>query len=186
LSVADLPGPKQPEALTVPADHDPRLNDDESRAPQPVQNWDSPCPEESISGGQLRSLDRTLQDPELVAQSKDLKLKGRSGAEQRQKRREQCCENEGWGESTEGGQLPLYQPNRNFREPQFLRLPRARPYGLPPFCSRVFPRNSPVGCVWQALLVQFSLRLRRRGFLGGTGVTNLFAIAFLRIPFSRP
>jgi hypothetical protein len=54
----------------------------------------------------------------LVAQSKDLKLKGRPGAEQRQERREQCCENEGWGESTEDSQLPLYQPNRDFREPQ--------------------------------------------------------------------
>ena len=103
--------------LTVPADHGPQLNDDEGRAPAGPE-LGQPCPEESISGGQLRSLDRTLQDPELVAQSKDLKLKGRSGAEQRQKRREQCCENEGWGESTEGGQLPLYQPNRDFREPQ--------------------------------------------------------------------
>jgi hypothetical protein len=84
LSVADLPGPKQPEALTVPADHGLRLNDDEGRAPAGPE-LGQPCPEESISGGQLRSLDRTLQDPELVVQSKDLKLKGRSGANQRPK-----------------------------------------------------------------------------------------------------
>ena len=30
----------------------------------------------------------------------------------------------------------------------FLRLPQARPYGLPPFCSQVFPRNLPAGFVW--------------------------------------
>ena len=76
------------------------------------------CPEESICGGQLRSFDRALQDAELVAQSNDLKLKGRSGAEQHRKSREQCCENRGWIESTEDGQLSLYQPNRDLREPQ--------------------------------------------------------------------
>jgi hypothetical protein len=166
LSVADPPGPEQPEALAVPANHGFRLNDDQGRAPADPE-LGQPCPEESISGGQLRSLDRTLQDPRVGGAEQRFQVEGPLGSGTTQKRREQCCENEGWGESTEGGQLPLYQPNRNFREPQFLRLPRARPYGLPPFCSRVFPRNSPVGCVWQALLVQFSLRLRRRGFLGG-------------------
>ena len=53
-----------------------------------------------------------------MAKSKDLKLKGRSGAKQRRKGRERCCENGGWIESTEDGQLSLYQPNRDLREPQ--------------------------------------------------------------------
>jgi hypothetical protein len=117
LAAADLPRPQQPKALAVPADHGLWLNDHKSKAPANPELGQS-CPEESICGGQLRSFDRALQDAELVAQSKDLKLKGRSGPEQRRKRREQCCENGGWRESREDGQLPLYQPNRDFREPK--------------------------------------------------------------------
>ena len=41
-----------------------------------------------------------------------------SGAEQRQNRRKECVGNRGWGESSKDGQLPIYQPNRNSREPQ--------------------------------------------------------------------
>ena len=120
LATENLPRPQQPKALAVPADHGLWLNDHKSRAPGHPELGQS-CPEESICGGQLRSFDLALQDAELVAKSKDLTLKGRSGAEQRRKRREQCCENGGWRESTEDGQLPLYQPNRDFREPQTKR-----------------------------------------------------------------
>jgi hypothetical protein len=83
-AVADLPCPEQAEAFAMPSNDSFWLNDDEGRAPADPEPG-QPCPEESISGGQLRSLHRALQHAELVAQSKDLKLKGRSGAEQRQK-----------------------------------------------------------------------------------------------------
>jgi len=65
-----------------------------------------------------------------------------------------------------------------------LRLPPARPYGLPPFCSQVFPRHSPVGCVWQALLVQFFLRLQRQESLGGEQVLPTSSpLPFFAYPF---
>src|SRR5262249_10230066 len=58
--------------------------------------------------------------PELVAQSQDLELKGDSGAEQRQNSRGECCEYKPGRESAKEGQLPLYQLDRDFREPQLL------------------------------------------------------------------
>ena len=61
-------------------------------------------------------------------------------------------------------------------------LPRARPYGLPPFCSQVFPRNSPVGCS-PALLVQFFLRLQRQESLGGPVLPTSSPLPFFASPF---
>jgi hypothetical protein len=114
LSVANLPRPEQAEAFAVSADHGLRFDDDEGTK-QPIQNWDSRAQRNRSAAVSFGSLDRALQDAELVAQSKDLKLKSRSGPEQCQKGCRECCEHRGWRESTEAGQLSLYQPDRGFQ-----------------------------------------------------------------------
>jgi hypothetical protein len=48
---------------------------------QPVQNWDSRAQRNRSAAVSFGHLTERCRTPELVAQSKDFKLKGRSGAE---------------------------------------------------------------------------------------------------------
>src|SRR5215471_614600 len=118
LAVTDFSRPEQLKRLAVPADHHLRFHDDEG-GPPTAPKLGQLSPQEAIGASQLWSLHRPLQYTELVSQGKDLELKGRSRTEHRQKRGKQCGGNEGWGESSKEGQLRIYQPNRNFREPAF-------------------------------------------------------------------
>jgi len=68
--------------------------------------------------GQFRPLHRALQDAALVGQGEDLKLKGYAAAKGGRQGRKHGCEYAGGGESTEKGQLQLYQTDRGFRERQ--------------------------------------------------------------------
>ena len=62
----------------------------------------------------FRPLHRPMEHAELVAQSKDFKLKRRTGAEGCQECRQQGCEYACWHESTEDEQLPFYQADPDF------------------------------------------------------------------------
>ena len=117
LAMTDLPGPEEAEAFTVPGDHRLGLDDDEGGTPI-GPNPGQPCPEKPISGGQPRPLRRALEDAKLVAQSEDLDLEGCSAAEGSPKGRDERCKHEGGRESTEEGQLPLYQSDRRPQIPQ--------------------------------------------------------------------
>ena len=74
ITASSLPGPEQSEAFPVPGDHRFRLDDDQCGSPIAPQ-LGQPCPEETISGGQLRPLHRAMQDAELVTKSQNLNLK---------------------------------------------------------------------------------------------------------------
>ncbi len=102
----------------MPGDHRLRFDDDEGGAPI-GPNPGQQCPEQAISGGQPRPLHRALKNAELVAQSEDLDLEGRSAAERSPKRREECRKHDGGRESADEGQVPLYQSDRDLRESQY-------------------------------------------------------------------
>jgi len=83
-------------------------------------------------------------------------LKGGAAAEGSQESCKHCCENAIGQESTEQGQLSLYQSDRSFREPQLLRLIirirsriscgiLGRP-GLPRRTRHVQNRRNPLRC----------------------------------------
>ncbi len=80
-----LPRPKQTEALAVRCD-DGLGPDDDQDIPPVAPDLGQPCPELSISGGQLRALDGALQNAELMTESQDLNLKRGTAAEQHQER----------------------------------------------------------------------------------------------------
>jgi hypothetical protein len=64
----------------MPRDDGLRLDDDERGSPLGPDATE-PYPEESIEGGQPRSLHRALQDAELVTERQDLKLQGCAATE---------------------------------------------------------------------------------------------------------
>ena len=73
LAVANFPAPKQPKPFAMPTDH--RLRLDHNEGGPPARPKLAPlCPEEAIGRRQLRSLNRALQDTELVSQSEDFEL----------------------------------------------------------------------------------------------------------------
>ena len=116
-TTTNLPRPEQPKPLAVPADHRLRFDDDKG-GPPVLPKLAQLRPEKSIRSGQRGSFHGPLQHTKLVPQGEDLELKDRSRTEHRQNRREHCGDHEGRGESPKEGQLPIYQPNRIFREPQ--------------------------------------------------------------------
>ena len=80
LPVADLPPPEKAEAPPMPGNSSQGLDDqlggrNASRARLRTQ----PRPQEPILGGELRLLDRTTQDAELVPKREVLQLEGGSG-----------------------------------------------------------------------------------------------------------
>jgi len=65
LAMANLPAPEQAKALPLLADH--RSGPDDGNAGLPaVPDQGEPCPEQAVSGVQLRPLDRALEHAELV------------------------------------------------------------------------------------------------------------------------
>jgi hypothetical protein len=83
-----------------------------------VPDCAQPSPQEPIRRGQFRSLDRALQNAELMAKGEDLELSAAGLLKEAKnvvKRADNRCPK---GESKEKGQLPAYQSNRSLREPQ--------------------------------------------------------------------
>jgi hypothetical protein len=76
-----------------------------------------PDPEQSISGGQLRSLHRTLKYANLVTKGEILELQSRASAERQRKRPEKRGEDGSWCES-EKGQPSMYHSVPALREPR--------------------------------------------------------------------
>src|SRR6516225_8575965 len=75
-AASDLPGPEQTKALPVPAD-DGRGFDDKDAGLPIVPDCAQPSPQEPIRRGQFGSLDRALQNAELMAKGEDFELKRR-------------------------------------------------------------------------------------------------------------
>ena len=115
-AASDLPGPEQTKALPVPAD-DGRGFDDKDAGLPIVPDCAQPSPQEPIRRGQFRSLDRALQNAELMAKGEDLELKRRTAPKGSEKRGQKSGQNVPEGESKGKGQLPAYQSNRSLREP---------------------------------------------------------------------
>ena len=67
----NLPTPEQAKALTLPANHRGRLDDENAGFPA-VPDRTEPGPERAVSGGEFRALDRALEHADLMAQGKDL------------------------------------------------------------------------------------------------------------------
>ena len=78
LAATNLPAPEQAEALTLPSDHGGGLDDGNAGLPA-VPDRGQPGPEKAVRGGQLGALDGTLEDADLMAQSKDFQLKRGTG-----------------------------------------------------------------------------------------------------------
>ena len=72
--MSDLPGPEQTKAFPVPADDGRGLDDKDAGLPV-VPDGAQPGPQQSISRRQFGSLDRALQNADLMAESEDLELK---------------------------------------------------------------------------------------------------------------
>src|SRR5215813_8471408 len=80
LTATDLPGPEQTKAFPVPAD-DGRGFDDKD-AGLPIVPYDAqPGPQQPIRLCQFGSLDRALQNAELMAEGQDLQLERRAAPE---------------------------------------------------------------------------------------------------------
>jgi hypothetical protein len=60
-----------------------------------------------------------MKDTELVTKRNDVKLKGHTAAEQRQKGKDERGYHVNWCKSEEREQLRLYHSDRSVREPQF-------------------------------------------------------------------
>src|SRR5215469_7720732 len=80
LTVADLPGPEQTKAFAVPAD-DGRGSDHKEAGLPVVPDRAQPGPQPPIRRCQFGSLDGTLQNGELMAESEDLQLERRAAPE---------------------------------------------------------------------------------------------------------
>ena len=119
LTVSDLPRPEQAKAFAVPAD-DGRGFDDKDAGLPVVPDGAEPSPEEPIRRCQFRSLDGALQNAELMAECEDLELQRRPAPEGSEKRGQKSGQYLPERESKEEGQLPVYQSDRIFREPQSL------------------------------------------------------------------
>jgi hypothetical protein len=72
-AVTDFPSPEKSKALPVPSDHGLRLHDDEGRPPVGPE-LAQPRPKKPVGRSQFRLLDRSLQNTELMAKSKDLEM----------------------------------------------------------------------------------------------------------------
>ena len=68
------------EAFALPADHRPRLHDDEGLSP-PGPGSREPRPEDTVGWSQLRASPGSLVDRELVAQREDFDLQRQAGAD---------------------------------------------------------------------------------------------------------
>ena len=64
--MANLPAPEQAKALSLPADNRGGLNNGNARFPT-VPDRGQPRPDSAIRGGQFGSLDRALEDTDLMA-----------------------------------------------------------------------------------------------------------------------
>src|SRR5262252_2634558 len=80
LTLADLPGPEQTKAFPVPAD-DGRGFDDKDAGLPVVPDGAQPGPQQAIRRCQFGSLDRALQNAELMAEGQDLQLERRAAPE---------------------------------------------------------------------------------------------------------
>jgi hypothetical protein len=96
----------------MPADYCLRL-DNEDPGPPVVPDLAQPSPQESIGRGEFRTFDRTLQNPELMAQGEDLQSQGRTAPERSGKRREERRKERAERESKEDRQPSMYQSDRN-------------------------------------------------------------------------
>jgi len=123
---SNLAGPKETKAFPMPADHGCRLDQEETRPPI-VPHGAEPSPQDSIGWGELRPLDRALQNTELMAESQDFPLQGGMAPERGGEEREERREDRAQGQSKEERQPPIYQPDRSLREPQsHARKPMSR------------------------------------------------------------
>ena len=78
FAMPDLPSPKKAKAFPVPSDHGFGLDDDECGAPVSPHSA-QPSPEEPVEWGQLRLLDRAMQNAQLVPERKVFQLESGSG-----------------------------------------------------------------------------------------------------------
>ena len=90
LARANFPTPEQAEALALPADDRGGLEYGEPGLPA-VPQGGKPDSEETISGGEFRSLDRALQNADLMAQGENLQLKLSAGTEEGSEIDEEGC-----------------------------------------------------------------------------------------------
>jgi hypothetical protein len=116
LAPSNLPGPKETKAFPMPADHGRRWDEEETRPPI-VPHGAEPGPQDSIGWGELRPLDRALQNTELMAERQDFQLQGGMAPEGGREEREERREDRAQGQSKEERHPPIYQPDRNLREP---------------------------------------------------------------------
>jgi hypothetical protein len=96
----------------------PRGFDDGNARSPIVPDGAQPSPQESICHGEFGPLPGALKDAELMAKRDDLQLKVRSAPECTQGRRQERREYRPVWKSTQDRQLPIYQSDRNLREPQ--------------------------------------------------------------------
>jgi hypothetical protein len=61
----------------VPADESRSLEDEDAGFPA-MPDRGEPTPQKAVTGGQLWTFDRTLEDADLMAQGQNLQLKGRT------------------------------------------------------------------------------------------------------------
>jgi hypothetical protein len=126
LAAAHLPGPVQSRPLPVPLDHRLRFHNDRSRPPAGPESR-QPSLKKSIGSGQLGSLHRALQHVEVMAKSQHLHLKSSTSAKAIPRCSQNGPERRSWDEETDEAQVPMYQPNQNFREPspnRTMHMPR--------------------------------------------------------------
>ena len=71
LAVPNLPTPEQAKALTLPANHRGRLNDENAGFPV-VPDRTAPGPEKRSVGGELGALDGAREHADLMTQGEDL------------------------------------------------------------------------------------------------------------------
>jgi len=117
VSPSNFACPEQAKALAMPADHRRRLHRGGTRWPI-LPDRRQPGPQESISGGQIRPLHRSLRNTELMTKGQNLKLtKRRAIATGSQESRRQRHQRRRTRESKEERQPQIYQQLRNSREP---------------------------------------------------------------------
>jgi hypothetical protein len=80
VAIPDFPCPQKAKAFPVPSDHGFGLDDDECGAPVSPYSV-QPGPEKPVEWGQLRLLDRTMQNAQLVPERKVFQLESGSGFE---------------------------------------------------------------------------------------------------------
>ena len=126
--MSDLPGPEQPRAFPMPADDGRGFDDKDAGLPM-VPDCAQPSPQQSIDRSQFRSFDGALQNAELMAECEDLELERRTAPEGSEKRGQKSGQYLPERESKEERQLPVYQSDRIFREPQAIMRSETRRLG---------------------------------------------------------